>query len=62
MTLIHKGERILVAEGQDGIVEFRFGMHRVTPKAKTFEPACKEAVKWLLESAGEMKGTYEREH
>jgi len=60
-TMIHKGDRLLVAEGMDGSIEFRIGRHRVTPKAKTFNPACKEAVAWLLDHAGEMRGDYERE-
>jgi len=60
-TLIHKGDRLVVAEGQDGTVEFRLGKHRETPKAKSFAPACKEAVIWMLTHAGEMKGNYQRD-
>ena len=60
MVLSHKGDRLTVAEGQDGTVEFRLRHHRETPKAKSFAPACKEAVTWLLANAGEMKGNYER--
>ena len=60
MTLAHKGMRITVCEGQDDTVEFRVGNERVQPKAKTFAPACKEAVKFLLEQAGGMRGNYER--
>jgi len=60
MTLIHKGDRIVVCEGQDGNLEFRYGEHRATPDAKTFEAATNEARKWLLGVAGGMKGDYER--
>ena len=59
-TLIHKGDRLIVAEGMDGTVEFRLGRHRVTPKAKSFNAAVKEAAKYLLDNAGEMKGEYQR--
>lgn len=60
MTLHYRGTRMTVAEGQKGEVEYRVGNHRETPKAKSFDPACKEAVVWLLANAGEMKGNYER--
>jgi hypothetical protein len=59
-TLIHKGERLVVVEGQKGEVEFRMGDHRIAPKAKSFNAAVKEATKYLLDHAGGMKGTYER--
>jgi hypothetical protein len=60
MTIKHKGECLIVAEGQDNRVEFRFGGHRETPKSKGFNAACKEAVTWMLKNAGGMKGDYER--
>ena len=60
MTIIHKGDRLTVCEGQGGELEFRMGRHRQTPVAKSFNPACKEAVVYLLKNAGEMKGNYER--
>ena len=60
LTIIHKGDRLLVAEGMDGTVEFRIGKHRVTPKAKSFNAACKEGMKWMLDRSGDMKGNYER--
>ena len=60
MTIIYRGSRLLVAEGQDGAIEFRIGKHRVTPKAKTFKPACKEGMQYMLDNAGDMKGNYER--
>ena len=60
-TLIYKGSRLLVCEGQDGTIEFRMGKHRETPKAKSFNAAVKEATKWMLDNAGGMKGTYERD-
>ena len=63
MTIIHKGTKLTVCEGQDDKVEFRVGRHRQTPKAKTFNPACKEALAWMIANAGEMdEGVYEREH
>ena len=61
MTIIHKGSRLLVAEGMDGTIEFRIGKHRVTPKAKSFNPACKEGLTWLLDNSGDMKGDYRRD-
>jgi hypothetical protein len=61
MTITHKGMSLIVCEGQDNTVEFRIGDHRQAPyRAKTFSPACKEAVAWMLANAGEMKGNYER--
>ena len=63
LTIIHKGERVTVVEGQDGTVEFRFGQDgagRVKPKAKSYRAACREAMTWMLNFAGEMKGDYER--
>ena len=60
MNISHKGQRLTVCEGQKNEVEFRIGKHRETPKAKTFNAACKEAVVWMLANAGEMKGDYER--
>ena len=53
-TLIYRGQRLLVCEGQDGTLEFRMGRHRQTPDAKTFGPAVKEAVKFMLDNAGEI--------
>ncbi len=60
MNLAHKGVRVLVCEGQDNTVEFRTGGAHITPAAKSFPAACKEATKWLLDNAGEMKGDYTR--
>lgn len=60
LSIVHKGTTLIVAEGQDNRIEFRVGAHRETPKAKTFVPACKEALAWILANAGEMKGNYER--
>ena len=61
LTIIYRGDRILVAEGMDGKIEFRIGRHRETPKAKTFGPACKEALSYMLTQAGEMdESRYER--
>ena len=60
MMIVHKGRRLTIAEGQGNEVEFRMGDHRETPKAKSFDAACKEAVKWMLDNTGEMRGTYER--
>ena len=60
MTIIHKGERLIIAEGMSGELEFRIGRHRETPKAKSFNAACKEAVVWLLANTGGLKGSYER--
>ena len=60
-TLVYKGTRLLVAEGQDGTVEFRVGRHRQTPKAKSFNAAVKEATVWMLANAGHMDETiYDR--
>lgn len=60
--MTHKGVELIVCEGQDDTVEFRItGGKRMTPeKAKSFGPACKEAVVYMLAHAGEMKGNYER--
>jgi hypothetical protein len=61
--IVHKGERVLIAEGQDGTIEFRFGPNgdaRVRPNATTYRKACHEALTWMLDNAGEMKGNYER--
>jgi hypothetical protein len=60
MTIIHKGDRLVIAEGQAGEVEFRMGKHRAFPKAKSFNAACKEGVAYMLKSSGDMKGDYER--
>ena len=60
LTIMHKGMRLTVAEGQRDELEFRIGNNRETPKAKSFNAACKEAVVWMLANAGEMKGDYER--
>ena len=60
MTIIHKGDKLVVCEGQDNKVEFRIREHRETPKAKSFNAACKEATAWMLANAGHMKGNYER--
>ena len=63
LTIIHKGERVTVVEGQDGTVELRFGPNgdeRIRPKAKGYRPACREAMTWMLNFAGEMKGDYTR--
>ena len=60
LTIIYRGDRLLVAEGMDGTIEFRIDKHRITPKAKSFNAACKEAMVWILANAGEMKGSYER--
>jgi hypothetical protein len=60
-TFTHKGETLIVAEGQDDRVEFRIGTSRRAPeKAKGFNAACKEAVVYMLANAGEMKGDYTR--
>ena len=61
MTLIHKGDRIVVVEGQNGELEFRQGRHRATPTSKTFEAATNEARKHLLATAGGTKGNYRRD-
>ena len=61
-TMIHKGKRLLVCEGQDGTIEFRMGRHRQAPdKAKTFGPAVMEATKWMLAHASDVdESRYER--
>jgi hypothetical protein len=63
-TFIHKGDKLLVCEGQDNTVEFRIGKHRQTPSETRskdkFVAACKEAVVYMLANAGGMKGNYER--
>lgn len=60
-TLTYRGQRLLVCEGQKGALEFRMGKHREVPKAKTFNAAVKEAVKWMLENAGKIdESRYER--
>jgi len=60
MTLIYRGDRITVCEGTDGVLEMRFGKHRVTPEAKSFPAATNEARRWLLNNGGGMKGDYNR--
>jgi hypothetical protein len=62
-TVSHGFLEILIREGHTGTVEFRIKNpeQTVTPKAKSFEAACREALKHVLEHGGEMKGTYERE-
>jgi len=61
MTLIYRGDKIVVREGLDGSLEFKTGVHTVIPEAKKFEAATNEARKWLLANAGGMKGNYERD-
>ena len=64
MRIVHKGETIIVAEGQDNTVELRFTSHRQATDKK-FPAACREALSWLLANAGGMRGTrdgsYERD-
>ena len=61
MTLIYRGDKIVVREGHDGRLEFKTGIHTVTPEAQKFEAATNEARKWLLTNAGKMKGNYDRD-
>ena len=60
MKLTHRGTTILVRESFDNHLEFVIGDLRTTPVAKTFEAATNEARKWLLDNAGDMRGTYNK--
>jgi hypothetical protein len=60
LTIIHKGDRLTICEGQDNELEFRLGKHRMAPKAKSFDQACREGLKYMLSNSGGMKGDYER--
>ena len=62
-TVSHKALTITIREGHTGTVEFRLTnpTQTITPKAKSFNAACREALKYVLEHGGEMKGEYERE-
>lgn len=57
----HGGRSILIREGFDGRLEFQHNDGtRQTPESKGFKGACKEALKWVLEHGGDMRGSYER--
>jgi len=59
MTITHKGQSILVLEGHTNECVLKFNDHR-EPTDKKFPAACRQAVTWLLDHAGEMQGTYSR--
>jgi hypothetical protein len=62
-TVSHGFLEILIREGHTGILEFKLTNpdQVITPESKTFEAACREALKHVLAHGGEMKGSYERE-
>jgi hypothetical protein len=62
-TVSHRALEILIREGSDGRIEFRLKNpdQTITPKSKSFDAACREALKHVLEHGGEMKGSYDRE-
>jgi hypothetical protein len=62
-TVSYRALTITIREGNTGTLEFRLKHpdQTITPKSKTFEAACREALKHVLEHGGEMKGEYERE-
>lgn len=62
-TVSYRALTIVIREGNTGTLEFRMKHpdQTITPKAKTFGPACREALNYVLEHGGEMKGEYERE-
>jgi len=59
MNISHKGESILVREGHDDRCQLQFRNHSEDIDKK-FPAACRHALKWLLDNAGEMKGDYTR--
>ena len=58
-TLSHRGMTILVKERQDDTVVLQYANHS-EDTTKKFPAACREALKWLLDNAGQMRGNYER--
>ncbi len=60
MKLSYRGTTVIVREGHDDRIEIQFGEHAQIAESKTFEAATNEARKWILEYAGDMKGTYDR--
>jgi hypothetical protein len=59
MTITHKGMSILVKERQDNSCVLQFTDH-MEDTTKKFPAACREALKWLLDNAGQMRGNYDR--
>jgi len=59
LNITHKGMSILVKERQDDSVVLQFADH-MEDIDKKFGPACRYALTWLLDNAGEMRGNYER--
>ncbi len=59
MTIGHRGMRALVKENHEGVCVIEVGPHRMET-GKKFPASCREALTYLLENAGEMRGTYDR--
>ena len=59
MSITHKGMTILVKERQDDSVVLQFQDHQEDNDRK-FPAACRYALSWLIDNAGDMRGNYER--
>ena len=60
MSLTHRGVTAVVREGRDRC-EIVASNYREVFEGKSFEQTCRAAMKWLLETAGQPKGDYDRE-
>ena len=60
MKISHKGMNILIKERNDNSVILAHKQYEEHTDKK-FPQACRYALTWLLENAGEMRGNYDRD-
>lgn len=54
MSITFRGTKVMIREGYDGTLEIVAGKHRERGEWKTFDAACRYALKWVLANGGVM--------